>query len=123
MAKPTLYEALNRYRRDIIREAESAGFAPKGTIDAMIIYQEFLFWQAPERKRPKCEIYNSLAERYGYSLSTIRRKITLMAGTDFPPEFIDEVKHYNLFLYLRYRHNHPEEFPSPDSNLEMNNEK
>ena len=119
MAKPTLYEALNQYPRDVIREAEDAGFAPKGTLEEMIIYQEFLFWQTPERKRPKCEIYNALAERYGYSLSTIRRKITLMASTNFPPEYEADVKNYNLFLYLRYRHNHPEEFPSPDSNPEI----
>ena len=114
MANPTLYEALNQFPREVIREAETAGFAPKGILEEMIIYQEFLFWRAPERKLPKCELYKALAERYGYAPSTIRRKIAFMANTDYPPEYEVEVKNYNLFLYLRYRHNHPEEFPLPE---------
>ena len=114
MTKTTLYEALNQYPRDGIREAENAGIARKGTLEEMIIYQEFLFWRAPERNRPKCELYNTLAERYGYSPSTIRRKITLMASTNYPPEYENDVKSFILYLYLHYRHNHPEEFPSPE---------
>ena len=120
MAKPTLYEVLNQYPRDLIRAAESAGFARQGTVEAMIIYQEFLFWRDPERNRPKCELYDSLAKRYGYSASSIRKKIAFMSSTDFPSEIESDLKNYILYLHIKYKFQHPEEFPSPEENCEEN---
>ena len=117
MSKPTLFDLLNEYSRDGIRFGESIGRIRKGLLDSMIIYEEFLFWRNPERRRPKCEIYDSLAERYGYSISSIRNKITQMADTNYPPEVVNEVKFFFLHLHLKEKHKQSAQFDVEESEL------
>ena len=101
MTKPTFYDIINEYPRDGIRLAEALGKVRKGILDAMIIYEEFLYWRSPEQNRKKGEIYQHLAERYGYSTSSIRNKIAWMADTNYPPEVVNDVNSFMLFLNVK----------------------
>ena len=103
MTKPTFYDIINEYPRDGIRVAEALGKVRKGLLDAMIIYEEFLYWRSPEQNRKKGEIYQHLAERYGYSTSSIRNKIAWMEKTSVPEE-AEEVKYFFLHVLLKEKH-------------------
>ena len=100
MTKPTFYDIINEYPRDGIRVAEALGKVRKGILDAMIIYEEFLYWRAPEQNRKKGEIYRHLAERYGYSTSSIRNKIAWMEKTSVPEE-AEEVNSFFVYTLLK----------------------
>ena len=101
--KPTLFDALNQIPRNVIRAAESRDMADHGTLENMLIYEEFRILCDSLGKRKKCEIYARLAERYGYGVTTIRNKIRLMASTDFPLEIVNNPYSYDLFLHLKAR--------------------
>lgn len=103
MNKISLFDTISYIDRFIIREAEIKGFVPRGFLENVLIYEEFLYWRAPERKQKKCEIYKRLSDRYGYGITTIRKKIYTMASPDFPSEIVSDLDSYRNYMCLRYK--------------------
>ena len=71
---PSFYELIKDYPRDGIRLGEAAGIVKKGLLEEIIIYEEFLFLRDSEPQLKKGDIYDRLAWRYGFSVSSIRKK-------------------------------------------------
>jgi len=101
---PSFYELIKDYPRDGIRLGEAAGIVKKGLLEEIIIYEEFLFLRDSEPQLKKGDIYDRLARRYGFSVSSIRKKIASMANTNIPPEEYNDLKYFFLHLYLKEKH-------------------
>ena len=99
--KSTLYQRLNNYPRSLLRNAEIKGTIPPGTFENILIYEDFCYLTEKFGKRKKGVICQQLADRYGYSTVSIRRKISMMAQTDIVPEIDQGPEIYAIYLSLR----------------------
>lgn len=120
MKKPTFFQALDQFPRFLVRATENARFLPAGTLENMLIYDDFIALQQSGTKPKKGEIYTILAEKFGYGSSTIRRKIHLMASTDFNPNFAHDVENYALYLHLLEKRKNQSELETEDDPQDSN---